>query len=50
MPSCLVETGFLSCTEERKKLINSDYQNKIVEGIYNGIQSYFDLEGRNIDE
>lgn len=41
MPSCLVETGFLSSTEERKKLISSDYQNKIVEGIYNGIESYF---------
>lgn len=50
MPSCLVETGFLSSTEERKKLISSSYQDKIVEGIYNGIQSYFDLEGRKIDE
>lgn len=50
MPSCLVETGFLSSTEERKKLISSSYQDKIVEGIYNGIKSYFDLEGREIDE
>ena len=41
MPSCLVETGFLSSTEERKKLISSEYQDKIVEGIYNGIKSYF---------
>ena len=41
MPSCLVETGFLSSTEERKKLTSSEYQDKIVEGIYNGIKSYF---------
>ena len=43
MPSCLVETGFLSSTEEIKKLISSEYQDKIVEGIYNGIKSYFNL-------
>ena len=43
MPSCLVETGFLSSTEERKKLTSSEYQDKIVEGIYNGIKSYFNL-------
>lgn len=42
MPSCLVETGFMSSTEERKKLISSNYQDKIVEGIYNGIKAYFE--------
>lgn len=42
MPSCLVETGFLSSTEEREKLTDEEYQNKIVEGIYNGIKEYFE--------
>lgn len=42
MPSCLIETGFLSSKEERKKLIDESYQEKIVEGIYNGIKSYFE--------
>lgn len=42
MPSCLVETGFLSSTIERQKLSQDDYQDKIVEGIYNGIKSYFE--------
>ena len=56
MPSCLVETGFLSSTKERQKLAQDDYQDKIVEGIYNGIKSYFEetentedsLEGNNV--
>ena len=47
MPSCLVETGFLSSTVERKKLIDSNYQDKIVEGIYNGINQYFQNEEEN---
>ncbi len=44
MPSCLVETGFLSSDLERSNLINSSYQDKIVEGIYNGIKEYFENE------
>ena len=56
MPSCLVETGFLSSTKERQKLAEDDYQDKIVEGIYNGIKSYFEetenteenMEGNNV--
>ena len=56
MPSCLVETGFLSSTKERQKLAQDDYQDKIVEGIYNGIKSYFEetenteenMEGNNV--
>ena len=42
MPSCLVETGFLSSTKEREKLTDEEYQNKIVEGIYNGIKAYLE--------
>ena len=33
---------FLSSTEEREKLTDEEYQNKIVEGIYNGIKEYFE--------
>lgn len=40
MASCLVETGFLSSTEERRKLCTNEYQNKIAEGIVNGIIKY----------
>ena len=42
MASCLVETGFLSSTKERQKLVTDTYQDKIVEGIYNGIKAYFE--------
>ena len=42
MASCLVETGFLSSTKERQKLVSDLYQDKIVQGIFNGIKLYFD--------
>lgn len=42
MASCLVETGFLSSTMERQKLVSDLYQDKIVQGIFSGIKSYFD--------
>lgn len=42
MASCLIETGFLSSTKERQKLVTDTYQDKIVEGIYNGIKAYFE--------
>ncbi len=41
MPSCLVETGFLSNTEDRQALTSVEYQNKIVDGIASGIDLYF---------
>ena len=50
MPSCLVETGFLSSTAERKKLVTSSYQEKIVEGICNGIKAYFELVSTEKEE
>jgi N-acetylmuramoyl-L-alanine amidase len=33
--------GFMSNPEEDKKLASREYQLKIVEGIYNGINLYF---------
>ena len=36
----LIETGFISNESEYSKLINSKYQNRIAQGIANGISSY----------
>ena len=41
MPACLVETGFLSNAVERRMLSLSEYQQKIAEGIVQGISYYF---------
>ena len=41
MPSCLIETGFLSNKAERERLANEDYQSKLAEGIAVGIDYYF---------
>lgn len=41
MPSCLIETGFLSNKEDRESLMDADYQSRIVEGIASGIDLFF---------
>lgn len=41
MPSCLIETGFLSNATERRMLSLSEYQQKIADGIVQGISYYF---------
>ncbi|MCM1188579.1 MAG: N-acetylmuramoyl-L-alanine amidase [bacterium] len=41
MPSCLIETGFLSNAEERENLCDPDYREKLAAGIAEGIQYYF---------
>lgn len=41
MPSCLVETGFLSNQEEREKLVMPEYRQQIADGIVQGIDLYF---------
>lgn len=40
-PVCLLEMGFISNSDEDRKLNNSDFQQKIAEGIANGIDAYF---------
>lgn len=40
----LVEIGFLSNPEEKRNLMNEDYQNKIAASIYKGINRYFTNE------
>lgn len=41
MPSCLIETGFLSNAAERKKLTDPEYQEKIASGIADAVDLYF---------
>lgn len=41
MPSCLIETGFLSNAAERSALASPEYQEKLAKGIAWGIQYYF---------
>lgn len=41
MPSCLIETGFLTNPQERGLLVTGEYQEQIAEGIVRGIDLYF---------
>lgn len=41
MPACLIETGFLTNTDERNKLVTEEYQEQIATGIVRGIDYYF---------
>lgn len=43
-PACLVECGFITSETERAKLFDPEYQEKIAEGIFNGIQKFLPLE------
>lgn len=40
MPACLIETGFLSNKEERKKLDTKEYRDRLADGIARGINLY----------
>ncbi|MEK9200024.1 N-acetylmuramoyl-L-alanine amidase [Ureibacillus sp. 179-F W5.1 NHS] len=44
VPAVLVETGFLSNSEERELLSSEDYQEKMAKAIVDGIESYVNLE------
>lgn len=44
MPSCLIETGFLSNKSEREKLCTEEYMDRVAEGIANGIDMYLNSE------
>ena len=41
VPVTIIEMGFLSNEKEDKLLASSEYQNKIVQGMVNGINGYF---------
>jgi N-acetylmuramoyl-L-alanine amidase len=40
LPAALVEVGFLSHSQESRKLLQKEYQKKIASGLYQGIQSF----------
>lgn len=42
IPSLLIETGFISNTQEERKLLNPNYQNSLADALTKGIQSYFE--------
>lgn len=42
VPNTLIELGFLSNAEEDKKISSREYQEKIVKGLVNGIEKYFE--------
>lgn len=46
MPSVVVECGFISNKEERDKLLDNTYQNRLSEGIAQGILSFLDKNGK----
>ncbi|MBR3325567.1 MAG: N-acetylmuramoyl-L-alanine amidase [Clostridia bacterium] len=41
IPISIVECGFLSNSQESKKLLEDNYQDKLAWGIYSGIMDYF---------
>ena len=42
MPACLIETAFLSSPSDRNNIVTGEYQDKVAEGIAQGIQAYFE--------
>lgn len=47
MPSCLVETGFLTNKAEREALVSKDYQEKLAQGMAKGIDEFIRLQQEN---
>lgn len=43
MPAVLIETAFLSNPKELKDITSNEYQNKVVEGIISGIETFFNM-------
>lgn len=48
MPSCLIETGFLTNRTERRRLADPAYQGQIADGIVSGIDQYFQPKTVNL--
>jgi len=49
MPAILVEVGYLSHPKERKRLYNSNYQEKIASGIVKGIVNYLRIREQELE-
>ena len=50
LPAVSVEVGFLTCPEERAKLLDSAYQDRIAQGILKGILDYLDTATTSLDQ
>lgn len=50
VPSCLIETGFLTSHMERSLLMGKEYQKKIASGIAGGIKEYLDNKAEGAGE
>lgn len=50
MPSCLIETGFLSNRKERGKLATKEYREQIADGIVKGIVLYLTSDENGCEE
>ncbi len=48
-PSILVEVGYLTNSKERSRLFTSDYQERIAEGIAEGVTRYIDNRNKELD-
>lgn len=42
MPAVLVETGFMTCQAELERLVDHDYQIRMVQGVAQGIGQFLD--------
>lgn len=42
MPACLIETGFITSSRERELLLDEEYQQKIAQGIAEGITKFLE--------
>ena len=40
MPAALLEMGFMSCHEELEMLVQPEYQEKVSQGVANGVEGY----------
>jgi N-acetylmuramoyl-L-alanine amidase len=47
-PSILVEIGYITNSKERKRLADPDYQERIAEGIVQGVNRYLDNREREL--
>ena len=47
-PSILVEVGYITNSKERKRLFDEDYQERIAEGIVQGVNRYLDNREREL--
>lgn len=48
-PSILIETGYITNTKERSRLLNPEYQTAMTEGIVEGVNHYLENRDKEID-